>query len=43
MNFSAKSNYDVITASPGDVLMTWGLLDDDIYIIRYVRVGGIKE
>ena len=26
----------------GDILMMWGFLDDDIYINRYVRVGGIK-
>ena len=39
---SHKSNYYIIGALSGDVPMMWGFLDDDIYVTRYVRVGGIK-
>ena len=41
-DFPAKSNYDIIEASSGDVPMTWGVLDDDIHVIRYDWAQGIK-
>ena len=41
-NFPTKSDYDIIRTSSGDVPMMWCILDDDIYVTRYVKVGGIK-
>ena len=31
-DFPTKTNHDIVGASCGDVMMRWGILDDNIYI-----------
>ena len=38
-DFPTNSRYDVTGVSSCDVLMTWGFLDDDIYITITLGLG----